>query len=78
MLFLLQVVPLFFAGFAGPPLGFPFFLGGVLGGEGGIVGMHCVFAAIAFICGLASVSNELHTALHAWLLPARVLRTSDE
>ena len=70
VLFLLQVVPLFFAGFAGPPLGFPFFLGGVLGGDGGIVGMHCVFAAVAFICGFAAVSNELHASLHAWLLPA--------
>ena len=79
VLFLLQVVPPFIVGFAGSPLGFPFFLGGVLGGEGGIVGMHCVFAAIAFICGLASVSNELHTALHAWLLPASSGRaTSDE
>ena len=79
VLFLLQIVPMFFAGFAGPPLGFPFFLAGVLGGDAGTVGMHCVFSAVAFICGLASVSNELHAALHAWLLPASSGRvTSDE
>lgn len=70
VLFLLQIVPMFFAGFAGPPLGFPFFLAGVLGGDAGTVGMHCVFSAVAFICGLASVSNELGSSFHAWLLPA--------
>lgn len=70
VLFLLQIVPMFFAGFAGPPLGFPFFLVGVLGGDAGTVGMHCVFSAVAFICGLASVSNELGSSFHAWLLPA--------
>ena len=71
-LFLLQLVPvLLFAGFAGPPLGFPFFLHGVFACDAETVPLHLVFGGLAFLGGIVAVSSELRSSLRAYLAPPK-------
>ena len=71
VLLLLQFIPLLFSlGTVSPPMGFPFFLAGVFDSEHeSLLGVHAVFAGLAFVAGLAGVFSELSSSLRAYLAP---------
>ena len=71
VLLLLQIIPLLFSlGTVSPPMGFPFFLAGVFDSENeSLLGVHAVFAGLAFVAGLAGVFSELSSSLRSYLAP---------